>query len=75
MLLSNWKWNFLFHGAFRCLPRMILALDAIDVYCMNSPAAQSARYISLKDDSKENGMLYQHRQSGLSVFFISAGGT
>ena len=74
VFLSNWKWNFLFHGAFRCLPRTILTLDTIDIYCMNSPAVQSARYIALKDDDKENGMLYQLRQTGLSILIISAGG-
>ena len=59
ILLSDYKWDFLNHGAWRCLDYKVVSVDHIDVHCLNEPLVLSARFLILKEVNVNESIMEQ----------------
>ena len=75
ILLSDYKWDFLNHGAWRCLDYKVASIDHIDVHCLNEPLVLSARFLILKEVNMNESIMEQIVKGLWSFRLFTKGGT
>ena len=75
ILLSDYKWDFLDHGAWRCLDYKVVSTDHIDVHCLNEPLVLSARFLILKEVNMDGSIMEQIVKGLWSFRLFTKGGT